>query len=262
MGVLNVTPDSFSDGGQYTEPAAAADHASAMIEAGADLLDVGGESTRPGAEPVGAAEQIRRVVPAIEAIRRRTEAAISIDTRSWAVAEAALAAGANVVNDISTGRDDAAMLPGVAARGKPIILMHMQGTPATMQRNPAYADVTAEVVTFLLQRLAAAEAAGIQRRRIMLDPGIGFGKSTEHSLRLLRDLPRLADIGRPLVVGTSRKSFIGRVLDQPDPRQRVFGDAAAISFAVTNRAAIVRVHDVGPMAQVVRMTCAILRGKP
>jgi len=260
MGILNVTPDSFSDGGRYSDPVAAADHALAMTAAGADLVDIGGESTRPGSQPVAPAEQIRRVVPAITAIRRRSQVAISIDTRSWLAAEAALAAGANWVNDISAGQDDAAMLPSVAKAAIPIILMHMQGLPASMQSNPAYSDVTAEVDSFLRQRLAAAESAGIPRQRILLDPGIGFGKSADHSLTLLRDLPRLAAIGRPLVIGASRKSFIGRVLAQPDAMQRTFGDAAVISFAITNRAAIVRVHDVEPAAQVVRMTCAMLRG--
>jgi dihydropteroate synthase len=260
MGILNVTPDSFSDGGRFADPAAAADHAVAMTEAGADLIDIGGESTRPGSQPVPTAEQVRRVVPAITAIRRRSQVPLSVDTRSWQVARAALDAGANWVNDISAGRDDAAMLPSVAKAAVPIILMHMQGAPASMQSNPHYSDVTAEVAAFLRERLAAAESAGIQRHRILLDPGIGFGKTADHSLTLLRDLPQLVAIGRPIVVGASRKSFIGRVLDQPDPTQRSFGDAAAISFAIANRAAIVRVHDVGPTAQVVRMTRAMLRG--
>jgi len=258
MGVLNVTPDSFSDGGLFTAPQSAVEHALAMAAAGADIIDVGGESTRPGALPVSAEEQIRRIEPVIRAIRRQSAVVISVDTTQWPVAEAALAAGANMVNDISAARHDAAMLPRVAAAAVPIILMHMQGTPQTMQRDPAYSDVTTEVTDFLRQRLAAAEASGVARRRILLDPGIGFGKSADHSLTLLRDLSKIAQIGRPLVVGTSRKSFIGRVLNQPDPRQRAFGDAAAVSWAVTNRAAVLRVHDVGAMAQVVKMTRAIM----
>jgi dihydropteroate synthase len=260
MGVLNVTPDSFSDGGKFAAPQAAIDHAMGMIAAGADLIDIGGESTRPGALPVAAEEQIRRVLPVIEGIRRKSGIVISIDTTRWAVAEAALAAGANMVNDISAGRDDPAMLGGVAAREAPIILMHMRGEPRNMQANPAYADVTGEVIGFLRQRQSAAESAGIQPHRILLDPGVGFGKSADHSLTLLRDLGHLAAIGRPLVVGASRKSFIGRVLGEPEPTRRIFGDAAVISWSVANRAAILRVHDVGATAQVVRATVAIRRG--
>jgi dihydropteroate synthase len=260
MGVLNVTPDSFSDGGRYADPRAAADHALQMAADGADLIDVGGESTRPGSQPVEAAEQIRRVVPAIEQIRRASPVAISIDTTQSEVARAALAAGANWINDISAGRDDPAMLPAAAAAGVPIILMHMLGRPSTMQDKPAYSDVTGEVMAFLQARLAAAEAAGIPRRRILLDPGVGFGKSADHSLTLLRDLARLADLGRPLVVGASRKSFIGKILAEPDPLRRGTGDAAVISWAVANRAAILRVHDVAAAAQVLRVTGALMRG--
>jgi dihydropteroate synthase len=260
MGVLNVTPDSFSDGGRYADPRAAADHALKMAADGADLIDVGGESTRPGSQPVAAAEQIRRVVPAIEGIRRASKVALSIDTTQSEVARAALAAGADWINDISAGQGDPAMLPAAAAAGAPIILMHMQGRPATMQKNPTYSDVTGEVRQFLQSRLAAAEAAGIPRRRILLDPGIGFGKSADHSLTLLRDLARLADIGRPLVVGASRKSFIGKILGEPDPLRRGVGDAAVISWAVANRAAVLRVHDVAAAAQVLRVTGAVMRG--
>jgi dihydropteroate synthase len=260
MGVLNVTPDSFSDGGRYADPRAAADHAACLAAEGADIIDIGGESTRPGSTPVAAAEQIRRVVPAIEAIRLRTAVAISIDTTQWPVAQAALAAGANWVNDISAGRDDAAMLPAVAAAGAPIILMHMQGRPKSMQDNPTYSDVTREVGDFLQSRIAAAEAAGISRRRILLDPGIGFGKRHDHSLSLLRDLKLLADLGQPLVVGASRKSFIGKILAEPDPLRRGAGDAAIISWAIANHTGVLRVHDVAAAAQVLRVTRAVMRG--
>jgi dihydropteroate synthase len=257
MGVLNVTPDSFSDGGKFVSVSAATEHALAMLEAGADWIDIGGESTRPGAEPVAAAEQIRRVGPVIAAIRKQSAAVLSMDTRLWAVAEAAIGAGANLVNDISAGLQDAEMLGRVAAAGVPIVLMHMRETPQTMQNSPSYGDVTAEVRDFLWKRLAGAQEAGILPHRILLDPGIGFGKTAEHSLTLLRNLGQLAAMGRPLVVGTSRKSFIGKVLDEPNPLRRTAGDAAAISWSLANGAAVVRVHEVGPAAQMARMVRAI-----
>jgi dihydropteroate synthase len=256
-----VTPDSFSDAGRFADSQAAADFAVEMAENGADLIDVGGESTRPGATPVAAEEQIRRVEPVIQMIRRRSAMALSIDTRSWRVAERALAAGADLVNDVSAGRDDPAMLAQVCQCGVPIILMHMQGTPLTMQNDPRYQNVTREVADFLSGRLAAAQNAGIDRRRVLLDPGIGFGKSVDHSLALLRDLSILARIGRPLVVGASRKSFIGKVLSEPDPLGRVWGDAAVISWAAANGAGMVRVHDVRQAAQILKMTCAVMTGR-
>jgi dihydropteroate synthase len=202
------------------------------------------------------------LMPAIEGLRqRRTKVADLHRHDAIRSGEArALAAGADWINDISAGQGDPAMLPAAAAAGAPIILMHMQGRPATMQKNPTYSDVTGEVRQFLQSRLAAAEAAGIPRRRILLDPGIGFGKSADHSLTLLRDLARLADIGRPLVVGASRKSFIGKILGEPDPLRRGVGDAAVISWAVANRAAVLRVHDVAAAAQVLRVTGAVMRG--
>jgi dihydropteroate synthase len=257
MGVLNVTPDSFSDGGRFADSRAAADAATEMIAAGAEIIDIGGESTRPGALPVDAEEQIRRVQPVIAAIRRQSAVVLSVDTTRWDVARAALDAGVDLVNDVSAGRDDPQMLPGVAAAAAPIILMHMQGLPQTMQRDPNYTDVTAEVVQFLCARANAARDAGVESHRVLLDPGIGFGKTVDHNLQLLHDLPVLGVIGQPLVIGASRKSFIGKVLEEPDPLRRVFGDAAVISWAVTNGAAIVRVHDVGEATQVVKMVCAI-----
>jgi dihydropteroate synthase len=259
MGVLNLTPDSFSDGGRITDPEAAADAALAMVAAGADMIDIGGESTRPGAVRVGAEEQIRRIVPAIRAIGRKTPILMSVDTTHWAVAEAALDAGADFINDISGGCEDPKILTGAARRKVPIILMHMQGEPRTMQDAPKYRDVTMDVRAYLSERLHAAMDAGIERHRVLLDPGIGFGKKTEHSLALLRDLAKLEEIGQPLVIGASRKSFIGRVLNQPDPLKRIYGGAAVTAWAVLHGAAIVRVHDVGPMSEVTRMIAAIIR---
>ena len=259
MGIVNATPDSFSDGGRWLDPAVAAEHAHAMIRDGASLIDVGGESTRPGSQPIADNLQIERVVPVIRAIIAMGPATISIDTTRAAVAEAALDAGASIVNDISAGRDDAALLPLVAKRGVPVCLMHMQGTPATMQHNPTYADVTAEVAAFLKARFDAATSAGVHASRVILDPGIGFGKTDAHNLQLLRDLGVLQTLGRPLLVGSSRKGFIGRVTGETDASDRRFGTAATVAWSIANGASIVRVHDVEPMARVVRMVAAIRR---
>jgi dihydropteroate synthase len=265
MGVLNVTPDSFSDGGQFIEPAAAVARAGQMAAEGADLIDVGGESTRPGSLPVEPDEQIRRVVPVLRAARARLAGVtFSIDTTRADVAAAALDAGAHVVNDVSAGRGDPGLLPLAARRGCPLILMHMQGTPQTMQLNPTYSDVTAEVKSFLRDRAEAAIGAGFNARNILLDPGIGFGKTVEHNLELLRRLGEFATLGRPLVVGTSRKGFIAKVLGEQrgaaDSNSRLFGTAATVAWAVANGAGVVRVHDVGAMAQVVRMVRSIKGG--
>jgi dihydropteroate synthase len=258
MGVLNVTPDSFSDGGRFATADAAVAQAEAMAAAGASMIDVGGESTRPGSFPVEADEQIKRVVPVIRRIGASLPITISIDTTRAAVAEAALDVGAAVVNDISAGREDARLLPLVARRGVPVVLMHMQGTPLTMQAAPSYSDVVAETITFLRERVAAAQATGVELGRILLDPGIGFGKAMEHNLELLRRQRELLALGRPVVIGTSRKGFIGKITGEPEPAKRLFGTAASVALAVANGAAIVRVHDVGPMVQVVRMTRAII----
>lgn len=258
MGILNVTPDSFSDGGRFDAVDAAVAHARQMIDEGADLIDVGGESTRPGSQPVPESEQIRRVVPVIAAVSALGSAVVSIDTTRSSVAAAALDAGATIVNDISGGRDDPAIFDLAAKRQAPVVLMHMQGTPATMQIAPRYDDVTSEVATFLADRARAAELAGVAPHRILLDPGIGFGKSHEHNLALLREMKDLVAVGRPLLIGTSRKGFIGKVTGESDPARRQFGTAATIAWSVANGAAVVRVHDVGPMAQVVRMVRAIV----
>jgi dihydropteroate synthase len=262
MGVLNVTPDSFSDGGRWIDPGAAAEQAERMLAEKAAIIDVGGESTRPGSTPVDEPEQIRRVAPVIERIARLRGAVVSIDTTRAAVARAALDAGASLVNDVSAGRDDPAMLPLVAERRVAVALMHMQGTPATMQRNPTYSDVTAEVRQFLAARLAAAVAAGVDAARVILDPGIGFGKTDAHNLQLLRDLPALAEIGRPLLVGSSRKAFIGRITGEADASDRLAGTTATVVWSVVHGASILRVHDVEPMVRAIRMIRAIQNIKP
>ncbi len=257
MGVLNVTPDSFSDGGRFAARDAAIAHALEMVEAGADLIDVGGESTRPGSQPVAADKQVRRVVPVIEAVAPRVPAMISIDTTRADVARAALDAGAGMVNDISAARDDGGMLPLVASRSVPIVLMHMQGTPATMQANPIYQDVTRQTIEFLRERSGAAQAAGVAAHRILIDPGIGFGKTMSHNLELLRRQNELTVLDSPVVIGTSRKGFVGKITNEPQPANRLFGTAASVAWSVANGAAVVRVHDVRAMCQVVRMTDAI-----
>jgi len=261
MGIINATPDSFSDGGKYLEAARALEAAGEMIGSGADILDIGGESTRPGALPVNEEEQVRRIVPVIEEIRQKWDVTISVDTTRARVAEAALNAGANVINDVSAGHDDAEMFSLAARRGAAMVLMHRRGTPATMQTMTQYADVTREVRQFLVERVSAAQAAGVAERRLLIDPGIGFAKTKEQDLRLLHDLRELASIGRPVVVGTSRKKFIGAVTGETDAAKRTFGTAATVAWAVTNGVGVVRVHDVGPMAQVVRMTRALVEAK-
>jgi len=262
MGVLNVTPDSFSDGGRYADPDAAVAHAKSLFDAGADLLDVGGESTRPGSARTPIDEQIRRVIPVIQTLRKDLgdHCLLSIDTTRAPVARAALDAGAAIINDISAGLDDPEILPLAAERATPIVLMHMQGTPATMQQNPTYRNVVKEVAAHLKERFATARAAGVAEHRILLDPGIGFGKKVHHNLELLRHLAQLAALGRPLVLGTSRKGFLARITGETDPHDRLFSTAASVAWSVANQAAIVRVHDVGPMSKVVRVIRAIQTG--
>ena len=262
MGVLNVTPDSFSDGGRYADLAAAVAHAGEMFAAGADLLDVGGESTRPGSARIPADEQMRRVIPVIRGIRETGggDRLLSIDTTRAPVARAAVEAGASIVNDISGATDDPEMLAFTAAAGVPVILMHMQGQPATMQLAPVYRNVVEDVAAYLAERDAAARAAGVAAHRVLLDPGIGFGKTVDHNLELLRRLSDLGSLGRPLVLGTSRKGFLGKIVGETDPRDRLFSTAASVAWCVANGAAIVRVHDVGPMGKVVRTIRAIRSG--
>jgi dihydropteroate synthase len=258
MGILNVTPDSFSDGGRFAGEAEAIRQGVAMAAEGADIVDVGGESTRPGAEDVDAGEETRRVVPVIRALAAAVDVPISIDTTKASVAEAALEAGAVIVNDVSAMRADPAMAEVVAASGAGLVLMHMLGTPRTMQVDPRYDDVVVQVVDALLGWAAAAEAAGVERERIVIDPGIGFGKTAEHNLTLLRHLDRMVLTGYPVLVGPSRKSFIGLTLGLPVD-ERLEGTAAAVAWSVAAGAQLVRVHDVRPMVRVVRMTEAIMR---
>ncbi|HZD38360.1 MAG TPA: dihydropteroate synthase, partial [Actinomycetes bacterium] len=246
-----------SDGGRFLDHRAAVSHALTMVAEGADLIDVGGESTRPGASYVDERTELDRVLPVIEELAAATDAPISIDTRKSSVARAALAAGAGMVNDVSAGRDDPDLL-GVAADAKaPVVLMHMRGTPATMQDNPTYTDVVGEVERFLAERCDAAEAAGVPHDSLVVDPGIGFGKRDEHNYALLGELARFTRLGHPVLVGTSRKGFIGRALALPQ-HELVEGTAATVVWAVERGARIVRVHDVRHMVRTVRMTEALL----
>lgn len=258
MGVLNITPDSFSDGGAYIEPVVAVAQAQRMIEEGAQIIDIGGESTRPGAATVAVEIQRQRVLPVISALRSVTPAStqISIDTRSPEVAVAALEAGADIVNDVSAGADPS-MLEIVAARRALIILMHMQGTPATMQHAPNYGDVTAEVIAYLQRRVEAALKAGVEPAQIVLDPGIGFGKNREHNLTLLRDLPRLVALGFPVLLGTSRKRFMGAICRETAPQELVGATCATTALGVEAGVRIFRVHDVKPNRQALEVAWAL-----
>lgn len=258
MGILNVTPDSFSDGGRHITLEAALEQARKLLAEGADILDVGGESTRPGSEPVDAAEQMRRVLPVIEAVRRQWPACcISVDTTSAAVAEAALDAGADLVNDVSAGRDDPEMFPLIAARGVPIVLMHMQGTPKTMQDRPCYEDVVVEVLAFFRERIAAARAAGIPDTHIVLDPGIGFGKRKQDNLDLLASLDRFAATGYPVLLGASRKRFMGAICRETEPTALIPATVATTALGVMAGAKIFRVHDVRENRQAADIAAAV-----
>lgn len=259
MGVVNVTPDSFSDGGRFLDTGAAVAHGLALVAEGAGLLDVGGESTRPGAAPVPADEELRRVLPVVRALAAQARVPISIDTTKARVAAEALAAGATLVNDISALGADPAMRATVAAAGAAAVLMHCRGTPATMQAAPAYGDVVADVLAALREAVRAAAAAGIAPDRLLIDPGIGFGKTLAHNLELLRRLDAFHAAGRPLLVGTSRKSFLGRILDLP-PDQRLEGTAATVALAIAAGAHVVRVHDVRAVARVARVCDAVRAG--
>ncbi len=256
MGILNVTPDSFYDGGRHVGPDAALAYARRLVAEGADLIDVGGESSRPGATTISADEECARVVPVVAALREATDVPISIDTTKAVVAEAALASGAAVVNDISAGRFDADMLPLVAARGATIVLVHMQGTPATMQQAPRYDDVVADVDAFLRSRIDAATSAGVDRGCLWIDPGIGFGKRREHNLTLLAYLGRLAAIGLPMLVGASRKRFLAADGDDA-PADRLAASLAAATLAAAEGAAILRVHDVAATRRALAVADAV-----
>jgi dihydropteroate synthase len=258
MGILNVTPDSFYDGARHAQLSAALARGRVMLAEGADLLDVGGESSRPGAQRVSADEECARVVPVIAALRRETDRAISVDTTKATVAAEALASGADVVNDISAGRFDPAMLRLVAERGAGIVLMHMHGVPATMQVAPHYEDVLAEIEVFLRERAHEARTAGIEPERIWLDPGIGFGKRREDNLTILARLGRLTTLGFPLLIGASRKRFLASSADDT-PNDRLAASLAAAALAVAQGASIVRVHDVGMTRRAVALADALNR---
>ena len=257
MGVVNVTPDSFSDGGRYFDAGKAVARGLELAAEGADILDIGGESTRPGSLPVPEAEELRRVVPVIESLRKQTSGLLSVDTTKAAVARAALDAGADIVNDTSAFRFDPAMPGEVARSGAAVILMHMHGIPLTMQESPRYADLLGEIGSFLEERMRVAGAAGISRERVIVDPGIGFGKTFEDNLVLLRRQEVFHGLGRPLLLGFSRKAFLGKILNLPSD-ERLEGTIAAAVLSVGLGVHILRIHDVGPVARAVRAAEAIL----
>ncbi len=257
MGVVNVTPDSFSDGGEHFGVEAAVAHAKRLIEEGADIIDIGGESTRPGADPVPVEEEIARVLPVVERVSQETDGIVSIDTMKPEVADEAIRAGAHMVNDVSA-LSDPKMLEVVATAGVPAVLMHMKGTPRTMQRNPTYGDLMGEIIGFLKKRIEMAEAAGVAGEKLLVDPGIGFGKTVEHNLEIIKRLAELKVLGKGIVLGTSRKSFIGKVLNLDLPAERIFGTAASVAVGIVNGANVVRVHDVREMVQVARLADAII----
>jgi len=259
MGVLNVTPDSFSDGGRFFSHARAAERGRQMVAEGADIIDVGGESTRPGSDPVPADEELRRIIPVIEELAAESAVPISVDTQKARVAAEAIEAGAQIVNDVSALRTDPDMPAVVAESGVLLVLMHMQGTPRTMQRNPTYTEVVSDVARWLRERIDYAVGVGIQESRLVVDPGFGFGKTLQHNLELLRRLHEFHRLGRPLMVGTSRKSMIGAILDVP-PGRRLLGSLATVACAVMAGCHIVRVHDVQASREVVAVCEAVRRG--
>jgi dihydropteroate synthase len=261
MGIVNVTPDSFYDGGRFADPGRAVEHGLSLASEGADILDVGGESSRPGSDPVPADEERRRVVPVIAELRRRTATLISVDTTKLEVAEAALDAGADIVNDISASGLDPRVLVLAARHGAGFVMMHMKGTPKTMQDAPRYDDAVAEIRAFLAGKIAAALASGLAAESIVLDPGIGFGKCLEDNLVLLNHLDALASLDRPVLVGVSRKAFIGRLLDAA-PDDRLEGTIAAAVLGVVRGAHILRVHDVQAVGRAARVADAILAAAP
>ncbi|WP_448573631.1 dihydropteroate synthase, partial [Trichothermofontia sp.] len=265
MAVLNVTPDSFSDGGQFNSLETAVSQAHRLVAAGADILDIGGQSTRPGAVTVTEAEELARVIPVITALRsgwgdyEPLSLPISVDTTRASVAQAAIAAGADLINDISAGTFDDQMLATAAALQVPIVLMHLRGTPQTMQQLTDYRDLIGEITMFLTTQVAAAQVAGMPGSHLILDPGIGFAKTVEQNVHILRQLPQLRALGYPLLIGPSRKSFIGHLLNEPDPQQRDWGTAAACCAAIAGGADLIRIHDCQAMQAVCRVADAIWR---
>jgi dihydropteroate synthase len=264
MGVLNVTPDSFSDGGEFQTVSAAIDRAVQMVADGVDIIDIGGESTKPGADPVDAATESARVMPVIAAIRKHpviSQIPISIDTTKSSVARSAVAAGADLINDVSGGVADPQMFEIVAQINVPYVMMHMRGTPTTMQQMTDYQDIVGEMITFFETQIDRAIQSGIDRSQLILDPGIGFAKTYQQSIELIRQLDKFQVLDLPLLVGVSRKSFIGKILDQPDPHQRIWGTAAACCAAIAGGADILRVHDVAEMVDVSRVADVMWRNR-
>ncbi len=259
MGILNVTPDSFSDGGQFASLDRAIEHAERLAREGADAVDIGGESTRPGSDPVSATEEMNRVLPVIRELRQKIHIPLSIDTTKADVAAGAIECGASIVNDVTAGCGDREMLRVVAGTGAGIILMHMKGTPRAMQADPQYEDVVGDIRAFLDARVTAAVSAGIGRDHIAIDPGIGFGKTLQHNLLLLRNLSAIASLGMPVVIGTSRKAFIGRITGQDLPEARIDGTIASSLYAVAQGAHILRVHDVAAVKRALDVWLAIER---
>ncbi|WP_377476801.1 MAG: dihydropteroate synthase [Microcoleus anatoxicus] len=265
MGVLNITPDSFSDGGDFNTIKSALMQAENMVKSGVDIIDIGGQSTRPGAAEISLTEELNRVVPVVEMLRQNADifadTPISVDTTRAQVAKAAVEAGADIINDISAATFDSEMLSTVAKLAVPIILMHLRGTPQTMQTLTDYRDLIGEIGEFLQSRIAAAAAAGIDKSQIIIDPGIGFAKTYSQNLEILRELPKFRSLDCPILVGVSRKSFIGKILNQPEAKQRVWGTAAACTGAIANSADILRVHDVREMHDVCQVADAIFRNQ-
>ena len=259
MGILNVTPDSFSDGGQFNKLGTALKQANTLVKEGADILDIGGQSTRPGAVQISLEEELSRVLPVVEKVRQEMSIPISVDTTRAKVAKSAVELGADIINDISGGTFDEEMLPTVAKLQVPIILMHIKGIPETMQQKTDYQDLIGEIISFLSQQIDAAMAEGVERSQIIIDPGIGFGKTYQHNLEILNRLQEFTTLNAPILIGTSRKSFIGHILNQKDPQKRVWGTAATCCAAIANHADILRVHDVKQMCDVCRVADAIWR---
>lgn len=259
MGILNVTPDSFSDGGNFCSVDNAVKQALKMVDEGADIIDIGGQSTRPGAKQITLEEELNRVIPVVQALRQKSDIPISVDTTRSEVAKEAIASGADIINDISGGTFDQEMLPRIANLNVPIILMHIKGTPETMQSLTDYQDLIGEIQFFLQKQINQATNLGIKKEHIIIDIGIGFAKTYEQNIELLRAISQFKLMNFPLLVGTSRKSFIGKILNQDDPKKRVWGTAASCAYAITQGVDILRVHDVAPMYDIVRVTDAISR---
>ncbi|MGE5299440.1 MAG: dihydropteroate synthase [Acidobacteriota bacterium] len=259
MGILNVTPDSFSDGGFHFDKTSAVDQGLRMVEAGADVIDIGGESTRPGSEPLALEEELRRTIPVIESLSAKVGVPLSVDTYKAEVAAKALDAGASIVNDISGLRFDPAMAGVVSTYKVPVVVMHIKGSPRSMQQSPVYEALIPEILEYLRGSIRIAQEAGVSEEKIIIDPGIGFGKTFDHNLEILHNLDRFSFLGRPVLIGPSRKAFIGKILGDAPPQGRMYGSAAAVAISIIKGANIVRVHDVKEMAEVAKVADAIKR---